>query len=216
MRIRANGCCGLQALLLAVAIMAGCSDSGRLFPESSATRTDPSSQRRAVGAPDYLDALRVRADARRNRLWVLALDEVRVYDTGRVPKRLLRSIALPSWSVIDFHRACMPEMVLDATGSAFISSNGQARLLRIDGEHFQVNDYAIHFPESPGRDSGFGALAFSAGGTLMARTTPDGLLWKIDINEARAMMAGINRQLPLDECAITTQLLDDAERSQQP
>ena len=60
------------------------------------------------------------------------------------------------------------------------------------------------------------ALTFAADGTLFGRTTPGGLLWEIDINKARAVMSNHNKKLPLDECAITTQLLNDIERSQQP
>jgi hypothetical protein len=111
----------------------------------------------------------------------------------------------------------MPDMALDRAGSAFISSNGQARLLRIDGDRFDLKDYAISFHEREVQNIGFGALTFAADGTLFARTTPGGLLWEIDINKARAVMSNFNKKLPLDECALTTQfLLDLLEMRQQP
>ena len=110
----------------------------------------------------------------------------------------------------------MPDMALDRAGSAFISSNGQARLLRIDADRFELKDYEISFHEREGWDIGFGALGFAADGTLFARTTPGGLLWKIDVTKASAIMIEVSKKLPLDECAITTQFLNDIERSQQP
>ena len=163
------------------------------------------------------EVIRVREDVLRNRLWVLTLTAVRVYNTAATGKRLIRKIALPFWSVVAFRNVCMPDMALDRAGSAFISSNGQARLLRIDVDRFDLQDYAISFDERPGLDVGFGALAFAADGTLFARTTPGGLLWKIDIAKANATTTGAIKKLPADQCAITTrstttQLLNDFER----
>jgi len=43
------------------------------------------------------DGFRIRRDEARNRIWLLGLDDVRVYDS--VDGRLIRIIALPSWSV---------------------------------------------------------------------------------------------------------------------
>ena len=153
------------------------------------------------------DVLRIREDVPRNRLWVLTANEVRVYNTAAAGKRLIRTITLPSWSVVGLRHVCMPDMALDRTGSAFISSNGQARLLRIDGDRFDLKDYAINFRDREGLDIGFGALTFAAGGTLYARTTPGGLLWEIDINNARAVMSKLDEKLPHDECAIATTLI---------
>jgi hypothetical protein len=112
----------------------------------------------------------------------------------------------------------MPDFVLDRSGSAFIASNGQARLTRIDADRFALEDYAISFREREGMDIGFGALAFAADGTLFARTTPGGMLWKIDVARASATMTDVIKRLPADQCAITTQpmttqLLNDFERS---
>jgi hypothetical protein len=199
MRNRIVSMRGWLKVLFAVIVVAGCGDL-----------------RQELQVTNERDALRLRADAPRNRLWVLALDEVRVYDTARMSKRLIRKIALPSWSVAGFRAVCMPDMALDAAGAAVISSNAQARLLRISGDNFALTDHAISFHEGGQRDSGFGALAFAADGTLYARTTPGGLLWKIDINKASAIMSPLNNKLPLDECLITTPLLNGFERNQQP
>jgi len=200
-------------LLFAVAAIAGCGNSEIRSQNLSEGRADSADLRQETQGTSERDVLRIREDLVRNRLWVLALDEVRVYDTAATGKRLIRKIALPNWSVVGFRNVCAPDMALDRAGSAFISSNGQARLLRIDADRFDLKDHAISFHERGGRDIGFGALAFATDGTLFARTTPGGLLWKIDIAKASAIMIGIDRKFSSDECAITAQLLNGFERS---
>jgi hypothetical protein len=207
---------GWLILLFAVTVIAGCGDIEKPSQNSSAGRADSADLRLDSQGTSERDVLRIREDLLRNRLWVLTLEEVRVYNTATTGKRLIRKIALPNWSVVGFRNVCMPDMALDRAGSAFISSNAQARLLRIDADRFDLKDYAISFHEREGQDIGFGALRFAADGTLFARTTPGGLLWKIDITKASAIMIEVNKKLPLDECAITTQLLNDIERSQHP
>ncbi len=208
---------GWLVLLLAVTAMAGCGDTGKSSSNLSADYAGSTDLRNQSQETSEQDVLRVIEDLARNRLWVLTLKEVRIYNTAATGKRLIRKIALPTWSVVDFRNVCMPDMVLDRAGSAFISSNGQARLLRIDADRFALEDYAISFQAREGLDIGFGALAFAADGTLFARTTPGGLLWKIDIAKASATMTAVIKKLPVDQCAITTrsittQLLNDFER----
>lgn len=209
---------GLLFSLITVTAIAGCGELGKPSPNSPAIRADSAGLRLDTPGISERDVLRIREDLARNRLWVLTLDEVRVYNTATTGKRLIRKIALPNWSVVGFRNVCMPDMALNRAGSAFISSNGQARLLRIDADRLDLKDYAISFHEREGLDIGFGALAFAADGTLFARTTPGGLLWKIDIAKASATMTEVDKKHPLDECAITTQsittqLLNDFERS---
>ena len=204
---------GWLILLFAVAAIAGCGNSEIRSQNSSGGRADSAGLRQDTQGASERDVLRIREDLVRNRLWVLTLEEVRVYNTATTGKRLIRKIALPNWSVVGFRNVCMPDMALDRAGSAFISSNGQARLLRIDADRFDLTDHAISFHEREGRDIGFGALTFAADGTLFARTTPGGLLWKIDITKASAIMIEVNQKLPVDECAITTPLLNGFERS---
>ncbi len=205
-------------LLYTVTAIAGCGDSEKPSQYSSAGRADSADLRQDSQVTSERDVVRIRQDLPRNRLWVLTLEDVRVYNTATTGKRLIRKIALPNWSVVGFRNVCMPDLALDRAGSAYISSNGQARLLRIDADRFDVKDYAISFHERQGLDIGIGAVAFAADGTLFARTTPGGLLWKIDIAKATATMAEVNTKLPVDECAITTQsittqLLNGFERS---
>lgn len=204
---------GWLMLLFTVTAIAGCGNIGNPSQNSPAGRADSAALWLDSQGTSDRDILRTREDVLHNRLWVLTLDEVRVYDTATTRKKLIQKIALPNWSVVGVPDVCTPDMTLDKTGSAFISSNGQARLLRIDADRFDLKDYAIRFNEREGRDIGFGALAFAADGTLLARTTPGGLLWKIDITKANASMTEVNKKLRSDECTITTELLNDFERS---
>ena len=204
---------GWLTLLLAVTAIAGCGNIGKPSQNSPEGRADSAALPLDSQQTSDRDILRTREDVLHNRLWVLTLDEVRVYNTAPTGKKLIRKIALPNWSVVGFRNVCMPDMALDRAGSAVISSNGQARLLRIDADRLELKDFAISFNEKEGRDIGFGALAFAGDGTLLARTTPGGILWKIDIAKANATMTGVNKKLPADECAITTQLLNDFLRS---
>jgi len=204
------------ALLLATALTAGCGDTGKDSADFSAAYVGSADLRNEKQGGQ--DVLRIREDLVRNRLWVLTSSDVRVYNTAATGKRLIRTIALPNWSVVGFRNVCMPDLVLDRSGSAFIASNGQARLMRIDADRFALKDYAISFRERDGMDIGFGALAFAADGALFARTTPGGMLWKIDLARSSATMTDVVKKLPVDQCAITTQpmttqLLTDFERS---
>jgi len=181
-------------LLLAASVMAGCGKEGN--PEYAMSERD---------------ALRIRTDTGRGRTWVLGLDDVRVYDTAS--KELIRRIALPNWSVARF--ICEPDIALDKSGSAFISSNVQARLWRIDADSFEVKAHEISLLGRERWDIGFGALAFSADGTLYALTSSAGSLWKIDVAKASASMIGLDNP-PSKACAFAPQFLKDFERSRKP
>ena len=206
-------------VLLMIAAGSGCNNSGSPATDTSPHRAGTSEAQRESPPFDESEILRAREDLSRNRLWVLTLKEVRVYNTAaNARKRLIWKIALPTWSVVGFRNVCMPDLALDRAGSAFISSNGQARLLRIDADRFELTDFAISFKDRVGLDSGFGALAFAADGALYGRTTPGGLLWRIDIARAHATMVAADKLPPPDSCtittqSITTQLLNDLARN---
>ena len=142
---------------------------------------------------------------------MLGLDNVRVYDT--VKKKLIRRIELPNGSVARF--ICDPDMVLDSSGSAFISSNVQAKLWRIDADSFEVKEHEISLHGREQWDIGFGALAFAADGALYALTSSAGSLWKIDIAKASASTIDPDNP-PSRACALTAQFLKDFERSRKP
>lgn len=202
---RAGAVCVWSILLVAMTVMAGCGNGGNSTQSPTAVRTGNGNVLPETGERD---ALRTRTDTARSRLWVLGVDDVRVYDT--VKKTLIRRIVLQNWSVARF--ACMPDMALDRSGSAFISSNVQAKLWRIDADGFEVKQLEISLQERERWDIGFGALAFAADGTLYALTSWAGLLWKIDVARANASMIEPNNP-PSNACAFTAQFLNDFERS---
>jgi len=201
-------------LLFTTTAMAGCGIDGITAHNSPAGRPNGADLRLEPHGMIEREALRIRKDTLRNRLWVLTLDEVRVYDTAKNTKRLIRKIELPNWSVARF--ICNPDMVIDSSGSAIISSNVQARLLLIDGDSFEKREREIRLHDREQWDTGFRALTFAADGTLLALASMGGSLWKIDVTKASASMVKLDHSPPLDECAFTTQLLNDFERSRQP
>ena len=78
--------------------------------------------------------LRLRVDSRRERLWILKIGGVHVFDLAK--NRLIRSIALPNWYHTDDGSNCLPDLQLDQHGAAFVSDNVQPKLWRIDAEDF--------------------------------------------------------------------------------
>jgi hypothetical protein len=158
---------------------------------------------------DAREALRIRSDAARSRQWVLTPDGVRVYDVGT--KALIREIVLPGWSIARI--LCHPDLALDRSGSAYISSNIEPKLWRIDGDSFEVGVREIRLNEREQWDVGFGALAFSAEGTLFAMTYRGGTLWRVDIQKGDARMVRAYPGL-LKPCELTPQLVSGFERSE--
>lgn len=157
------------------------------------------------------DALRVKTDTSRGRLWVLGLDDVRVYDAAT--KKLLRQVALPNWYVAGF--ICAPDLVVDASGSAYVSSNMLARLWRFDADTLEVRQHDIRLQGREQWDVGFGALAIAENGALYALTSSGGSLWKVDVATATATMIEHDGP-PLRGCAFTPRFMKDFERSRKP
>jgi hypothetical protein len=223
--------CGWVVLLFAITVTAGCGKERDSAQRSTAGRTGTDylmpeapaqfsmAGRTSIDYPllletygeDERDAIRIKTDPARGRLWLLGIEHVRVYDT--VTKKLIRQIALPGWSVLRF--ACVPNLALDRSGSAFVSSNVQAKLWRIDANSFEVKEHEISLRGREEWDTGFGALAFARDGTLYALTSSLGSVWKIDVAKASASMVHLNHP-PSKACAFTAQFLKDFERSQKP
>lgn len=189
-------------------VIAGCGNERNPAQGPSAGRAGNSNVLPETCGAGERDALRTRTDTARGRLWVLGLDDVCVYDAAG--KKLIRRIALPNWSVLRF--VCMPDLALDRSGSAFVSSNVQARLWRIDADNFEVKEHEITLLGRERWDTGFGALAFAADGTLYALTSSVGSMWKIDIAKANASMIEPNNP-PSNACAFTAQFMKDIERN---
>jgi hypothetical protein len=158
---------------------------------------------------DAREALRIRSDAARSRHWVLTLEGVRVYDTRT--KALIREVALPGWSIARI--LCHPDLALDRAGSALVSSNIEPGLWRIDGKSFEVSVREIRLNEREKWDVGFGAMAFSAEGTLFATTYRGGTLWRVDIQNGDARIVRAYPGL-LKTCELTPQLVSGFERSE--
>jgi len=181
----------LWIMIFAAMLTAGCS---RDVPAEGPVAT------RAGHGSFLQDGIRVRRDETRNRIWLLGLEDVRVYDAAN--ERLIRRVALPNWSVARY--ACDPDMVLDESGSAIISSNVQARLWRIDGGTFTVSERDITLHERENWDVGFTALAPAGNGKLLAVTSLAGSFWSIDLHKGIAHMAAPAAALQ-NLCGLTAQ-----------
>lgn len=184
--------CIMWISIFAVIVMAGCSDERSPAQGSTAIY--------AANADLLRDGLRVRRDDTRSRIWLLGLDDVRVYNS--VNKRLIRKIALPNWSVARL--TCDPDIVLDSSGSAIISSNVQTRLWRIDASSFEVNVHEIRLQGREQWDAGFSALAITADGDLLALMSFGGSLWKVDLSSGTARMVAPGTFL-FNACGYATQ-----------
>lgn len=184
--------CIWWTVFVAAMAVAGCSQEGVHAQGPAAIRGGDGEVLR--------DGFRIRRDAARDRIWLLGLDNVRVYDGQS--KRLIRNIALPSWSVARF--ACDPDMVLDGSGSAIVSSNAEPRLWRIDADSFEVREHPITLQGRERWDVGFAALAVGMDGTVLALTSVSKSLWRIDLGKGSASMATPVAAL-VNVCGLTLQ-----------
>jgi hypothetical protein len=196
-------------LMTALIAITGCGGSEQSTQGSAAGHEYGSDYRKESFRKGGREALRIRIDAARSRQWVLTLDGVRVYDART--RALIREIALPGWSVARI--LCHPDLALDRSGSALVSSNIEPKLWRIDGDSFEVGMREIRLNEREKWDVGFGALAFSSEGTLFGLTYRGGTLWRVDIHKG---VAHIVRSYPgiLKTCELTPQLVSGFERSE--
>ncbi len=126
-----------------------------------------------------LEALRVQADVARNRLWVLRGDGVDVYEisTRRRIGRIGMFVGEPS--------DCAPDLALDSSGAAIVSSNVRTVLWRLDPERFEARRQALARDTDRQKVVGFTGLAF-ADGVLFGVDAMRGSLWKIDLAAGKA------------------------------
>ena len=164
-----------RVLILSMLLIAGCGDR-ELVPSHSPNGT---TQWR-MGTDER--TLRVKHDALRNRAWVLDVDRVHVYDTHT--RQLIRTIALPGWSVAEF--ACRPDIAFDRSGTAFISHNGEPKLWQIDPDTFALTERSVRLVGREHLDVGFGRLTLAPDGRLFAVSASGGSLWRIDVRDATA------------------------------
>jgi hypothetical protein len=181
------------ALVLA-ATMAGCgSESNRVADPVGPALVLPVAYKAGEQG-----VLRVKTDGARDRLWVLSVNDLRIYDRAR--KQLVRRIALPNWSVARF--ICPPDMVLDGSGSATVSSNSQAKLWWIDADTLEVKEREIRLYEREEWDVGFGAVALAADGSLLALSSTGGWLWNVNVEAGTGRLWNWGTPL-LNACDLT-------------
>jgi hypothetical protein len=157
--------------------------------------------------PPQLEFQLVRVDTERNRRWVLELDSLTVYDN--LNGRRLRRLVLPGWVIARPTDACPPGLALDASGTAFVSSNVLPVLWRID-PHFGIARIAVTLDSDSDKDVGFTGLAFAADGVLTAGGATFSSHWRIDLEAARATKLP---SLPTPDVCDSPRLLRTAERS---
>jgi hypothetical protein len=185
---------------LAAALLAAC--DGAPDARSDGRRA---LEQRFVGR---LEALRVQADAARNRLWVLHGDGVYVYGVttrrqiGRIALPIGR-IALPDWMFVRDPFNCAPDLALDPSGATIVSSNVRAVLWRLDPERFEVRRHELALDADRDKDVGFTGLAY-AEGVLFGVDAIQGSLWKIDLAEAKAQKLVLSSPLR-GACGLTRQ-----------
>ncbi len=126
----------------------------------------------------------VRVDLAHNRRWVLREDALTVYD--HMNGRRLRHIILPDWVLAGPKDGCAPDIVLDASGAALVSSNVQPVLWRVDPQRFQIIRIALELETDTDKEVGFTGLSFSADGELIAAGATFASLWRIDLAAGRA------------------------------
>ena len=192
-------------ILLAAITLAACSENqSKLVSGSSAMQPDAARLQLTSFGIDEREALRAKKDPLRDRVWVLSLDDVRVYDGAT--KSLIRRISLPGWSVVS--DVCMPDLALDANGSAVISSNAHPVLWMIDGQRFDLKEIEIALKGRESWAMGFGALVYAPNGSLLALTSMGNSLWTIDIASASAKLVGLYEP-PLDACAVPLRAINE-------
>jgi hypothetical protein len=145
------------------------------------------------------EAIRARVDAARERLWVLTLDHVDVYDTAS--RRPLGRVELPSGSMADF--VCPPDLVLNDAGVAFVSNNVQPILLEIDITARRIREHHLATISPKQWEVGFGRLAFGPDGTLFAVSAAGRTVWRIDV------AAGVAHELPAGTEPVPDCTVDD-------
>lgn len=130
----------------------------------------------------------VRVDTQSNRRWVLNQEGLSVYDQSN--GRRLRRITLPDWPLAGPSDACAPDLVLDASGAAFVSSNVVPVLWRIDPKRFDVRLIALTLKDDADKDVGFTRLFAVGDGTLLANGATFDSLWRIDLSAKTAARVG--------------------------
>ncbi|TMG71153.1 MAG: hypothetical protein E6H80_12795 [Betaproteobacteria bacterium] len=161
---------------LSVAFLAACDGGPEAKPDGGRRALEQRSEGR-------LEALRVQVDVARNRLWALHRDGVYVYEI--TTRRLVGRVVLPEWIIVGEPFNCAPDLALDPSGAAVVSSNARTVLWRLDPERFEVRRGELALDADRDKNVGFTGLAF-ADGLLFGVDGIHGSLWKIDLAAAKA------------------------------
>ena len=186
------------AVAAIAAAVAGCnSDAASIgAPEASVAMRTPQDWYRS-GQP----ILRSQADAARNRIWILTLDGVALYEASTGVK--VAQIPLPGWIWVGEQYACPPDLAIGPHGEAVISSNVVPALWRVDPVTRLASKHDLAIENDAGRDVGFSALAYSAQQQAYFAVSPShGSLWRIDPQLGRAQRIPLSTSLP-SACALT-------------
>jgi hypothetical protein len=187
---------GTRSVLM-LRMVAGCLALAAAGCDKSALRSADVTQ--PVGSSQSESAiLRTVHDAGRQRIWILNLNGyVRVHDAQN--KALLRHIDLTDWLAVK--TPCMPDLILDEEGSAWVSSNVRPWLWRIAGNTFELEVRQMTMPGREQLDIGFGTLAFAPDGTLRGMSPVANSIWRIEQGRGSAT---IDRayQTPLEGCGL--------------
>ena len=179
----------MKTLSLLAMILIGACDSTTGLHESPGLDLAP------AGPKEHWGALRAKPDAIRDRLWVLELDHVDVYD--RQTDSLIHRVELPPWTVADF--VCPPDIAFDRMGTAYISHNAEPKLWQIDPDTYQLKEHRLRLLQRESLDIGLTRLRFAADGTLFAGASLGGLQWRIDLGSATAQLVDVLGSMT-DEC----------------
>ncbi len=183
---------GAQIILAAAAT--GCGNNvAPVTGNNASPERDKSLIAQSSRRGDHADPYRIRPDIQRGRYWVLGHDHVHIYST--TDKRLIQKIVLPGWNVAGF--LGVPDMVLDRSGAAWISSNIVPMLWRIDPDSFNVTRIDITLQTKENWDVGFTGLAFAADGTLFGVTASTASLWTLKPDESKATPISLSPPAPI-------------------
>jgi hypothetical protein len=163
---------------LSVALLAACDGGPDAKPDGNRRGLEQRSEGR-------LEALRVQVDVARNRLWVLHGDGVYVYEI--TTRRRIGRIGMFVGEPVN----CAPDLALDPSGAAIVSSNVRAVLWRLDPERFEARRQELARDTDRQKVVGFTGLAF-ADGLLFGVDALHGSLWKIDLAAGKAQKLALS------------------------
>ena len=94
--------------------------------------------------------------------------------------RRVATVELRNWFYTADATNCLPDLQLDATGTAFVSDSVQSKLWRIDANDFALREHSLTPTTQQWVDAGFSALVLQDDGSIVAAAGAPGTLWHID------------------------------------